>query len=66
MCRPHAQVSEVAPIAAEFWETATFPHALLPKLGALNVCGLTIQGYDNPVLSQPHSESKQGITFLQQ
>ena len=35
------------------WEQATFPHSLLPKLGALNIVGLTIKGYGCPVQTTP-------------
>eukprot|EP00193_Tetraselmis_chui_P004173 CAMPEP_0177752204 /NCGR_PEP_ID=MMETSP0491_2-20121128/793_1 /TAXON_ID=63592 /ORGANISM="Tetraselmis chuii, Strain PLY429" /LENGTH=430 /DNA_ID=CAMNT_0019267389 /DNA_START=119 /DNA_END=1411 /DNA_ORIENTATION=+ len=43
--------TEVAPIVAKYWETATFPHELVPKLGALNLCGLTIASHGSPGLS---------------
>ena len=40
--------AEVAPIVADFWERAEFPHALVPKLARLNLGGATIKGYGCP------------------
>lgn len=42
---------EVVPIINPYWERAEFPHELVPKLAALNICGGTNQGYDCPGLS---------------
>jgi glutaryl-CoA dehydrogenase len=39
---------EVQPIIAEFWERDEFPFELLPKLKALDITGLTYQGYGCP------------------
>jgi acyl-CoA oxidase len=40
--------AEVAPIVADFWERAEFPHALVPKLARLGLGGATIKGYGCP------------------
>lgn len=42
---------EIAPIMAEYWEKAEFPFQIIPKLGALHICGGTIKGYGCPGLS---------------
>jgi glutaryl-CoA dehydrogenase len=42
---------QLRPVAAEAWETATFPAQLLPALAALDVVGGTTNGYDCPGLS---------------
>ncbi|KAJ4704415.1 Acyl-coenzyme A oxidase 4, peroxisomal-like protein [Melia azedarach] len=39
---------EVAPVMAEYWEKAEFPFHIIPKLGALRICGGTIKGYGCP------------------
>jgi len=36
---------EIKPIVNEFWLKAEFPYHIIPKLAALNICGLTYQGY---------------------
>ncbi|KAJ4804928.1 Acyl-CoA dehydrogenase [Rhynchospora pubera] len=38
-------VEEVAPIMAEYWEKAEFPHHIIPKFGALGFAGGPIEGY---------------------
>ncbi|GAB4822041.1 hypothetical protein N2152v2_009087 [Parachlorella kessleri] len=37
--------TEVAPVVSEYWEKAEFPFPLVPKVGALNIGGGTLQGY---------------------
>ncbi len=39
---------EIKPIVNEYWLKAEFPHHIIPKLAALNICGLTYQGYGCP------------------
>ena len=39
---------EVAPIANEYWLKSEFPMQIIPKMAALNICGLTYQGYGCP------------------
>ena len=40
--------AEVAPIVADFWERAEFPHALVPGIAGLGLGGATITGYGCP------------------
>ena len=40
--------AEVAPVIADYWERAEFPHALVPKLAGLGLGGATIAGYGCP------------------
>ena len=42
---------EIEPIANDYWRRAEFPHHILPKLAELNICGITYEGYSNPVRS---------------
>lgn len=39
---------EIKPIANDFWNRAEFPHHIIPKMAALNVCGLAYEGYGCP------------------
>ncbi|MBB6274830.1 glutaryl-CoA dehydrogenase [Pedobacter cryoconitis] len=39
---------EVKPLVNEYWLKAEFPFELIPKIAALNICGLTYQGYGCP------------------
>lgn len=39
---------EVQPIVNEHWLKATFPFEIIPKLAALNICGVTYEGYGCP------------------
>lgn len=39
---------EVKPIANEYWNKAEFPHHIIPKIGALNICGIAYEGYGCP------------------
>lgn len=40
--------TEVAPIVNEYWLKAEFPFELIPKMAALNICGVTYKGYGCP------------------
>jgi glutaryl-CoA dehydrogenase len=42
---------EVIPVAADYWERAEMPVALVPRLAALNIAGGTIKGHGCPGLS---------------
>lgn len=42
---------EVIPIINGYWERAEFPFELIPKIAALNIAGMDIQGYACPGLS---------------
>ncbi len=39
---------EIKPIANEYWNKAEFPFQIIPKMAALNICGLTYKGYGTP------------------
>ena len=41
---------EVEPIANEYWKKAQFPMEIIPKLAALNICGVAYKGYGCPDL----------------
>src|SRR5690606_26439195 len=40
--------TEIRPIANDCWNRAKFPMEIIPKMAALNICGLTYQGYGCP------------------
>ena len=40
-----SQETEVAPIIADYWERAEFPHEIIPKLAKLGLGGGTIKGF---------------------
>lgn len=40
--------TEVAPIANKCWLEGKFPKEIIPKMGELNICGLTYSGYGCP------------------
>lgn len=40
--------TEVEPITNEYWQKAEFPMHIIPKMAALDVCGLTLEGYGCP------------------
>ncbi|TYC14919.1 acyl-CoA dehydrogenase [Bizionia gelidisalsuginis] len=40
--------TEVQPIANYYWNKAEFPMEIIPKLAALNICGVTYEGYGCP------------------
>ena len=39
------QEQEVAPVIADYWERAAFPHQLVPRLAKLGVAGATLEGW---------------------
>ncbi|KAK9820949.1 hypothetical protein WJX81_003664 [Elliptochloris bilobata] len=39
---------EIAPVIADFWERAEFPHHLIPRLATLGLGGATLTGYGCP------------------
>jgi len=43
--------TEVKPVINDYWLRAEFPFELIPKLAALNICGVTYKGYGCPGLS---------------
>lgn len=42
--------TEVQPLVNDYWLRAEFPHELIAKMAALNICGVTYQGYGCPGL----------------
>lgn len=42
--------TEVEPIANHYWNKAEFPMEIIPKLAALNICGVAYEGYGCPEL----------------
>jgi len=42
---------DLIPIINDYWEREKFPFELLPKIGALNIAGTTIEGYGCPKMS---------------
>ena len=42
------QEKEIAPVIADFWERAEFPHHLIPRLATLGLGGGTLKGYGCP------------------
>src|ERR687897_802368 len=42
---------DLIPIINDYWEKEEFPFELLPKIGALNIAGTTIEGYGCPKMS---------------
>jgi len=43
--------TEIKPIVNDYWVRAEFPFEIIPKMAALNICGVTYQGYGCPGLS---------------
>lgn len=41
---------EVEPIANDYWNRAEFPMHIIPKMAALNICGVAYKGYGCPDL----------------
>lgn len=39
---------EIDPIANDYWKKAQFPMEIIPKLAALNICGVAYKGYGCP------------------
>jgi glutaryl-CoA dehydrogenase len=42
--------SEIKPIVNRYWLKGEFPHEIIPRLAALNICGVTYEGYGCPHL----------------
>lgn len=42
---------EVKPIVNDYWLRGEFPHHLIPKIGELDICGITYEGFSNPLRS---------------
>ncbi|OBX22453.1 MULTISPECIES: acyl-CoA dehydrogenase family protein [Bizionia] len=42
--------TEIEPIANYYWNKAEFPMEIIPKLAALNICGVAFEGYGCPNL----------------
>jgi len=42
--------SEIKPIVNRYWLKGEFPHEIIPRLAALNICGVTYKGYGCPNL----------------
>lgn len=42
---------EIKPIANDYWRRAEFPFHIIPKVAELGICGITYEGYHNPVRS---------------
>ncbi len=42
---------EVKPLVNDYWLRGEFPHALIPKVAALDICGIAYEGFSNPVRS---------------
>jgi len=53
--------TEVQPIVNDYWLKAEFPFELIPKLAALNICGVTYKGYGCP----GHSHLMEGILAME-
>ena len=47
--RHATQETHVAPVIADYWEKAEFPHPLVPSFAALGLAGGPIKGYGCPV-----------------
>ena len=45
------QEAEVAPIIADYWERAEFPHQIIPGMAQLNIASSTVEGYGAPGLT---------------
>lgn len=42
---------EIKPIANDYWRRAEFPFHIIPKVAELDICGISYDGYHNPVRS---------------
>lgn len=42
--------TEIEPIANQYWNKAEFPMEIIPKMAALNICGVAYNGYGCPNL----------------
>ncbi len=52
---------EVQPIANEYWNKGEFPMHLIPKMAALNICGVALEGHGCP----NHSFVLEGIIAME-
>lgn len=52
---------EVMPIANEYWNKGEFPMHLIPKMAALNICGVPLEGHGCP----NHSHLMEGIISME-
>lgn len=43
--------TEVKPVVNDYWVRGEFPHDLIPKVAALDICGVAYEGYSTPVRS---------------
>lgn len=46
----HFMETEIKPIVNKYWLRGEFPFEIIPKLAALNICGVTYNGYGCPGL----------------
>ena len=42
---------EVKPLVNDYWLRGEFPHALIPKVAALDICGIAYEGFSDPLRS---------------
>ena len=42
---------EIKPIVNDYWRRAEFPFHIIPKVAELDICGITYEGYNNPIRS---------------
>src|SRR6202012_4500203 len=42
--------AEIKPLINRYWLKGEFPHEIIPRLAALNICGVTYEGYGCPHL----------------
>lgn len=42
---------EIKPIVNDYWIKGEFPHHLIPKVAELDICGITYEGFSNPLRS---------------
>lgn len=43
--------TEIKPIVNDYWRRGEFPYHIIPKVAEMNICGITYEGYNNPVRS---------------
>ena len=42
---------EVKPLVNDYWLRGEFPHSLIPKVAALDICGIAYEGFSDPLRS---------------
>lgn len=42
---------EIKPIVNDYWRRGEFPYHIIPKVAEMDMCGITYEGYSNPVRS---------------